>query len=97
MRKLNIKYFLGNNPNPVHANSHSSGIIDSGLKDKSLFNPLNAAKLEVFKGLVLHDLDRLTPKKNVNIRHMQEGIEMLEKRKEIIKKQPGKGGLVILL
>lgn len=67
-------------------NSNSSVPNDSGLRNKSLFNLFNAANqhLEVFKSLVLWDLEQITPKKDVNPHYIQEGIQMLEKRKDVI-------------
>ena len=51
----------------------------------------------MFKGLVLRDLDHLKPKKNVSVKHIQEGIDMLEKRKNIIIRPADKGGGVVIL
>lgn len=65
IRKLNIKkYLLGSPLNVIQSNSNPSGVINSGLRNKRLFNPLNVPnhQVEVFKGLVLRDLDKLTPK-----------------------------------
>lgn len=75
MRKMNMKkYFLNKNSQPV--TNISSVPVDSGLHNKSLFNPLNGAnqQVEVFKGLKLRDFEGLILKKNVNPRHIQEGI-----------------------
>lgn len=52
--------------------------------------------MEVFKNLVLRDLEQIVPKKDVNQRHIREGIESLEKRKDIIVRPADKGGGVIL-
>lgn len=87
MRKLNIKkYFLNKNANLVGISGSTSVAVDRGLHNKLLFNPPNMVNqhLEMYKELVLRDLDHITPKKNVNPRHIQEGIEMLDKRKNII-------------
>lgn len=69
--------------------------VHSGLKNKSLFNPPNIAfqHLDVFMSLVLRDLDLLNPKKNVNPRHIKEGIESLEARKDKIIRPADKGGV----
>lgn len=67
IRKVNMKkYFLNKNSQPVSA--MASVPVDSGLRNKSLFNPVNGAnqQIEVFTGLVIRDLEHLVPKKNVN-------------------------------
>lgn len=99
-RKLSVKkYFLNKNSNPVSISGNASIAVDSGLKNHSLFNPPNTANqhLEVFKNLVLQDLDKLKPKKNVNPRNIKEGIEMLETRNDIIIMPVDKGGGVVIL
>ena len=84
-RRLSMKkYFLNKYPNSV--NRVPTPATDSGLRNKSLFNPLVAANqpLDVFKGLLLCDLELINPKKDLNPRHIRDGIELLEKRKEIV-------------
>lgn len=55
------KYFLNKNSNPV------TGVpTDSSLRNKSLFNPLiigTNQPLDVFKGLVLRDLEHIKSNK----------------------------------
>lgn len=68
--------------------------VDSGLKNRSLFNPPHPAnhQVEVFKQLVLKDLDRITPKKTLNPKRIMEGIKALENRKDVIIRPADKGG-----
>lgn len=47
--------------------------------------------------MVLRDLEQIVPKKNVNPRYIEEGIEILEKRKDIIVRPVDKGGGVVIL
>lgn len=67
IRKINMKkYFLNKNSQPTTINS--SIALDSGLRNKSLFNPLNKAnhQVETFKSLVIGDLELVAPKRDVN-------------------------------
>ena len=91
------KYFLNKNSQP--STTSSSVAIDSGLRNKSLFNPLNRAnhQVETFKSLIIRDLEHLTPKKNINPQHIMDGITSLEKRKDIIIRPADKGGGVVIL
>lgn len=68
--------------------------VDSGLRNKSIFNPQinNNHQIEVFKHLVLKDLDGIKIQKNVNPNHVTEGIKSLEKRKDVILRPADKGG-----
>lgn len=71
VRKLNIKKkILSNNFNLRTKKTVETVGIDSGLKNRSLFNPPQPAnhQVEVFKQLVLKDLNRLEPKKSLNLK-----------------------------
>lgn len=81
MRKMNMKkYFLNKNSQPV--TNISSVPADSGLHNKSLFNPLNGAnqQVEVFKGLKLRDFEGLILKKMWILATYKRGFEMLKKK-----------------
>lgn len=88
------KYFLGNKFNPTNRNRVTTVGVGSGLRNKSAFNPPQASNhhVEVFKQLVLKDLEGVVPKKYVNPRYIQEGIEALENRKNVIIRPAHKGG-----
>lgn len=53
--------------------------VDSGLKNRSLFNPPNTANqhVEVFKNLILKALDQVMLRKNTNPPYFEEGITLL--------------------
>lgn len=51
--------------------------------------------IEVFKNLVLKDIEELVPKKRVNPEYIKEGIKSLENRKNIIVRPADKGGGVV--
>ena len=100
IRTLNLKkYFLSH---PVESSMRSNVAplyIDSGLKNRSLFNPQNSNNhyIEVFKQLVLKDIDELPQKKKVNPEFIKEGIKTLEKNKDIIIRPADKGGGVVVM
>lgn len=53
--------------------------------------------MEAFRNLILKDLQQVVPKKNINSRHIQEGIEQLEKINNIVVWLADKiGGVVIM-
>lgn len=64
-----------------------------------MFNPANSANqhVEVFRNLILKDLEQIVPKKNINPRHMQEGIVQLEGINNIIICPADKGGGVVIV
>ena len=99
VRTLNLKkYFLSH---PVTSSMKSTIVatkVDSGLKNKSLFNPQisNNHFIEVFKQLVLKDIEEL-PVKGVNPRYIKEGIESLEDKKNVVIRPADKGGGVVVL
>lgn len=81
------KYFLSNSNfnggTPITFKKGKEVVgIDSGLRNRSLFNPPQTAnhQVEVFKQLVLKDLETLTIKKSLNPNHIKEGVKALEKR-----------------
>ena len=100
IRTLNLKkYFLSH---PVEASMRSTTAnrnIDSGLKNKSLFNPQNSNNhyIEVFKQLVLKDIEDLPQKKDINPEYIREGIKLLEDKKNIIIRPADKGGGVVVM
>ena len=100
VRTLNLKkYFLSH---PVTSSMKSTIVatkVDSGLKNKSLFNPQisNNHFIEVFKQLVLKDIEELPVKKGVNPRYIKEGIESLEDKKNVVIRPADKGGGVVVL
>lgn len=71
----------------------------SNLRNKSTFNPLNADNkyLEVFKNVVFNDLDKMKIRKVVDPHFIRQGMESLEKRKEIIIRPADKGGGLVIL
>lgn len=82
IRSLNIKkYFLSHPVAPRNNATVSSVKIDSGLRNKSVFNSQNSNNhyVEVFKNLVLKDIDSLTVKEEVNPKYINEGFRSLEK------------------
>lgn len=93
------KYFLNSGLSSSYpVNTNIIGV-DSGLRNKSLFNPANSANqhVEVFKNLVLKDLDKVVPKRNINPSHIQEGMEQLQERKNIVIRPADKGGGMVIL
>lgn len=101
IRKVNIKkYFLTNNNCGNKSTKYSEVIgVDSGLKNKSLFNPPQPSNhhVEVFKQLILKDLEALQVKKSLNPKHIKEGVQALEKRKDVVVRPADKGGGVVVL
>lgn len=93
------KYFLNSGPSSSYPMNTNIIGVDSGLKNKSLFNPVNTTNqhVEVFKNLVLKDLDKVVPKRNINPPHIQEGIEQLQDSKSIVIRPAYKGGGVVIL
>lgn len=84
------KYFLAN-PSRTVASTTSD---HSGLWNKSVFNPLNTDNkcMNVFKNMVMKDLDSLRIKKVQDPLFIKRGIESLEKRKDIVIRPTDKGG-----
>lgn len=77
IRKINMKkYFLGKRTNTDSRVGIPTIGIESGLRNKSSFNPLQSSNqhVEVFKQLVLRDLEGVAPKRNINPRYIQERI-----------------------
>lgn len=95
IRNLNMKkYFLAypiKNVAPVRVNST--------LRNKSIFNSLNADNkfLEVFKNMVSKDVDGLKVKKLTDPQYIKGGMEPLEKRKEIVIRPTDKGESLVVL
>lgn len=100
IRKINLKnYLLGNKINTYSRVDTTTVGVDSGLKNKFLFNPTQPSnhQVGVFKQLVLKDLEGIVPKWNTNPRYIQVGIEKLEHRSDIIIRPADKGGGVGIL
>ena len=98
---MNIKkYFLGN---PIKYGSSTltptNPIQHSTLRNNSVFNPQvsNNPNIEVFKKLVLQDLDGLKLKKASDPIHLKKGMQSLKKRKDIVIRPADKGGGVVVL
>lgn len=75
IRKLSIKkYFLSNNHEVRNTKAIDTVGIDSGLKNRSIFNPPQPAnhQVEVFKQLILKDLDLLPVNKPLNPQYITE-------------------------
>lgn len=99
VRTLNMKkYFLSHPVNITNRIFDTLNRIDSGLKNKSIFNPQNSNNhfIEVFKNMVLKDIEELAPKKRVNPDYIKEGIKSLEDKKNIIVRPADKGGGVVV-
>lgn len=92
------KYFLSHPAAPKNRVTTPSDKVDSGLKNKSIFNPQNSNNhfIEVFKNLVLRDIEQLTVKKRVNPDYIKDGIKSLEERKNIVRLADKRGGVVIM-
>lgn len=85
------KYFLSKSSSTAASSINS---FHSGLRNKSTFNPLNKENkfLDVFKNMVVNDLDTLKVKKVQDPQYIKRGIESLEKRKYIVIRPADKGG-----
>ena len=70
----------------------------STLRNNSVFNPQvsNGQHIEVFKKLVLQDLEALKLKKASDPPHIKRGIQSLKKRKDIVIRPADKGGGVVV-
>lgn len=100
IRKINMKrYFLGINSAPSNKIGNITIGVDSGLKNKSLFNPPQPSNkhVEVFKQMVLKDVEKLIPRKNVNSKYIEDGLKSLESKKDVIIRPADKGGGVVIL
>lgn len=93
------KYFLTNSGNEYKIKPKEVLGVDSGLRNKSLFNPPQQAnhQVEVFKQLVLRDLEDLPVKKSLNPKYIREVIKALEARKDVIICPADKGGGVVIM
>lgn len=100
IRSLNIKKYMLNNTGVGRGTKipDNNGIQYSNLKNKSLFNPPpgNEGHIEVFKKLVLKDLQELKIKKVYNPGDIKNGIKKLEARKDIVIRQADKGGAIVI-
>ena len=78
--------------NPVNTVQHSN------LRNNSVFNPQvhDNHFINVFKKLVLQDLDTLEVKKASNPIHIKNGIQSLTKRSDIVIRPADKGGGVVV-
>lgn len=97
---LNMKKFFLSHPiNTSNRTAAPTGRVDSGLRNKSIFNPQisNNQYIEVFKNLVLKDIEDLPLKKRVNPDYIRDGIKSLEERCDIIIRPADKGGGVVVM
>lgn len=100
IRKINIKKYVMNNlwkPNTPRIDTTQLEV-HSTLQNASTFNPQmsNNQNIEVFKNLVLQDIDSLKIKKAADPIHMKKGIKRLTERKDIIIRPADKGGAIVL-
>lgn len=99
IRKLNVQRYILANPVANHNVLINPGPIHSGLCNPSLFNPPVPASLSIniFKDLVLGDLDALTINKPHNNPSVKAGLKQLCERKELVVRPADKGGAIVIL
>lgn len=100
VRKINIKKYILSNPPTTGMKIPRivSEMEQSTLRKNSLYNPQVSDNhhIEVFKKLVLQDLDTLKLKKVSDPIHINIGIQTLTKRKDIVIWPADKGGGVVI-
>lgn len=98
VRKLYIKRYLTVNPITSISNQSNSGYLHSGLANASLFNPpgVLAPSLNVFRDVILRDLESLKVNKARNSKIMQEGLDSLCQNKDLVIRLADGGGIVVL-
>lgn len=71
----------------------------SNLKNKSVFNPPNVDNkhIEVFKSMVLSDLDSMKVRKIKDPTFVKKGITSLESKKDVIIRPADKGGGLVVM
>lgn len=97
--KLNIKrHFLSTPTNNSIVNTQSD-ILHSGLSNPSLFNPPGntAPAINVFRNLVLNDLEKLPNKRIHQDPKIQIGLKSLCEKKNLIICPAYKGGGIVVL
>ena len=90
------RYFLSK---PTSTAAPIANSYHSGLRNKSTFNPLNKENkfLDVFKNMVVNDLEALKVKNVLDPQYIKRGIESLAKRKDIVIRPADKGGGLVVL
>lgn len=100
IRKINIKKYMMNNLwKPGNSRIEiTQPEVHSTLRNASLFNPqiTNNQNVEVFKNLVLQDIDQIKIKKAADPIHIRNGIKRLTERKDIVIRPADKGGAIVL-
>lgn len=93
MKKLNIKKHFISNTTGRTARNNSLG---TGLRNKSIFNPPSSDNkfTEVFKNMVVNDLEQLKIRKVHDPEYIRRGIQFLEDKKEVVigPADKGRGG-----
>lgn len=90
IRKLNIKKYYA--LNPVERTAVSNKF--TNLRNNSVFNPhiANNRYVDLFKKLVITELEQLPIKKAYEHRDLKKGLDSLERRTDIIIRPADKGG-----
>lgn len=97
IRTLNQKkYFLSKPDTRPAITEHDH---HSSLKNRSVFNPNNSDNkyVEVFKSMVLEDIDKLKYRKQNNPDWIRKGIESIENKKNVIIRPADKGGGLVVM
>lgn len=100
-RKLNIKRFFHNQHTSNQPSNTSTTVVEfkhSGLKNNSLFNPPgNSGAIDVFKNLVLADLEKIKVKNSNVSKKEQKIVNKIQKRKDLVVRPADKGGGLVLI
>lgn len=100
IRKVNVKkYYLSNPYNTINTTRNNTTMVThSTLRNNSVFNPQvsDNQHIEVFKKLVLKDLESLEIKKLSDPIHIKNGIKSLKERKDTIVRPADKGGAIVI-
>lgn len=101
VRTLNIKKYFLSKPGErsVLTGSTVPSGIHSNLANKSVFNPpKNDHKhVEVFKNMVISDLEKMKVRKVGDPAYLKKGIRALEKNKNVVIRPADKGGGLVIM